>query len=67
MIKLPPKLQQCIEALCSDGCQAVYRHIELLENGGSPPQTELLSYEEQQLVLAELKSIMDVYGSNCRL
>jgi DNA-directed RNA polymerase subunit H (RpoH/RPB5) len=45
----------------------VYRHINQLENGGSVPQTELLSYEEQQQVLAELKSIMAVYGSNCRI
>jgi hypothetical protein len=67
MNKLPPKLQQCVESLCGEGCQAVYRHIEHLENGGSLPQTEPLSYEETQLVLAELKSIMAVYGSNCRI
>jgi len=45
----------------------VYRHIEQLESGDSLPQTALLSYEEQQQVLTELKSIMAVYGSNCRL
>jgi hypothetical protein len=67
MTKLTPKVQQCVESLCCDGCQAVYRHINQLENGGSVPQTELLSYEEQQQVLAELKSIMAVYGSNCRI
>ena len=67
MDKLPLKLQQCVEALCGEGCKAVYRHIEQLESGGSLPQTEFLSYEEQQEVLAELKSIMAVYGSNCRI
>jgi hypothetical protein len=67
MTKLTPKLQQCVESLCSEGCKAVYRHIEHLENGGSMPQTEALTYEEQQHVLAELKSIMAVYGSNCRI
>ncbi|MGW8229324.1 MAG: hypothetical protein ACWGOW_10500 [Gammaproteobacteria bacterium] len=67
MNKLPPKLQQCVESLCTEGCKAVYRHIEQLESGDSLPQTALLSYEEQQQVLTELKSIMAVYGSNCRL
>lgn len=67
MKPLPPKLQQCVESLCGDGCQAVYRHIEHLESGGSLPQTEQLEYAEQQQVLAELKSIMAVYGSSCRI
>ncbi len=67
MKPLPPKLQQCVESLCGEGCQAVYRHIEQLESGGSLPQTAQLSYEEQQEVLAELKNIMAVYGSSCRL
>jgi len=61
MNKLTPKLQRCVESLCSEGCQAAYSYIEQLENGGSVPQTELLTYEERQYVLAELKSIMAVY------
>jgi len=61
MNKLSPKLQQCIESLCTEGCRSVYSYIEQLENGGSVPQTDLLTYEERQHVLAELKSIMAVY------
>jgi hypothetical protein len=67
MTKLPPKLQQCVESLCGEGCQAVYGYIEQLEHGGSVPQTELLTYEERQHVLAELKSIMAVYDGKCLL
>ncbi len=63
MTKLPPKLQQCVESLCGDGCQAVNGYIEQLERGGSVPQTEILSYEERQELLIELKSIMAVYDA----
>ena len=66
MNTLPPKLQRCVESLCCDGCRAVNGYIEQLEHGGAVPQTELLSYEEQQHVLAELKSIMAVYDGNCQ-
>lgn len=63
MTKLPQKLQQCVESLCGDGCQAVNGYIEQLECGGSVPQTELLSYEDRQELLRELKSIMAVYDA----
>ena len=63
MTKLPQKLQQCVESLCGDGCQAVNGYIEQLEHGGSVPQTELLSYEDRQELLRELKSIMAVYDA----
>jgi hypothetical protein len=63
MTKLPQNLQQCVESLCGDGCQAVNGYIEQLERGGSVPQTEILSYEERQELLIELKSIMAVYDA----
>ena len=63
MTKLPQKLQQCVESLCGDGCQAVNGYIEQLERGGTVPQTELLSYEDRQELLRELKSIMAVYDA----
>jgi hypothetical protein len=63
MTKLSPKLQNCVESLCGDGCRAVNGYIEQLERGGSVPQTELLSYEERQELLMELKSIMAVYDT----
>ena len=63
MTKLPQNLQHCVESLCGDGCQAVNGYIEQLERGGSVPQTEILSYEERQELLIELKSIMAVYDA----
>ena len=55
------KTQYCIERLCSEGCRAVYGYIKKLENGENVPHTENFSEAEKQHVLAELKSIMDVY------
>lgn len=66
MNKLPENLQLCVESLCGDGCQAVNGYIQQLERGGSVPQTELLSYEDRQEVLKELKSIMAVYDGKCQ-
>ena len=66
MNKLSQNLQRCVESLCGDGCQAVNGYIEQLERGGSVPQTELLSYEDRQEVLKELKSIMAVYDGTCQ-
>ena len=66
MTHLPQKLQQCVESLCGDGCKAVNSYIEQLERGGAVPQMELLSYEDRQEVLKELKSIMAVYDGTCQ-
>lgn len=55
------KVQQCVDALCLNGCNAVRAAIEAMELG-LPQQCEAsLSDEEKALVLAELKSIMAVY------
>jgi len=60
-----PTVEHCIEALCHQGCRAVWGQIATLEKGDSLPETEGLSREETAYVLAELKTIMAVYGDRC--
>ena len=58
------QLSECLEALCQCGCDAVLATIAAMEAGQTVPQTEQLNTEERAIVLAELKSIMAVYGGN---
>jgi hypothetical protein len=53
-----------IEAVCQRGCRYVLETIAQLDRGEVP--AGLISFEgaEQQAVLAELKSIMAVYGDD---
>lgn len=55
------KVNQCIEALCGAGCDAVRATIRSMEEGLAVTQTEGLSDEERRAVLNELKAIMAVY------
>jgi hypothetical protein len=59
-------IDDCIEKLCQKGCKAVRDDILALEQGRSLAETEGLSAEQRGRVLAELKSIMAVYGDTCR-
>ncbi len=52
----------CVETLCNKGCKAVRDDIAALESGQGLPETRELRAEEVRAVLAELKSIMAVYG-----
>ena len=61
------KIQQCVEALCQNGCRAVRATIEVLENGEGVPQVDGLTAEERNAVLTELKSIMSVYKRDCEI
>lgn len=61
---LPKHLQPIVEALCETGCQNVNTIIEKLESGGHLEETEALSEQERQMVLNELRSIMEVYDKN---
>jgi len=61
------KIEACVEAICNKGCQVVRQHIAVLENGDSVPEVKSLSEQECIQVLAELKSIMAVYGDTCRI
>jgi DNA-directed RNA polymerase subunit H (RpoH/RPB5) len=58
------KVNQCIESLCTCGCESVHAVITALEQGVYIPETAGLSQEEKKAVLNELKSVMEVYS--CR-
>jgi hypothetical protein len=60
-----PAVEHCIEALCQKGCRQVWREIDALERGLPLPETKGLSTQEKKAVLAELKTIMAVYGARC--
>ena len=55
------KVNQCIEALCQSGCEAVRATITSMEMDLRSPQTQNLDPHEYEAVLNELKSIMSVY------
>lgn len=55
------KVQQCVEALCLNGCEAVRATIDALERDLPVAQTEAMEEHERTAVLAELKAIMAVY------
>ncbi len=55
------KVQQCVDAVCANGCDAVRAAIGALEADLPATGVEGLSREERSAVLAELKAIMAVY------
>lgn len=59
------RVELALESLCGEGCKAVWGTIASLESGAALPQTDGLSEEELDLLLAELKSIMAVYAGTC--
>lgn len=61
---IPPHaytVDEVIESLCQEGCQAVRLYIEQLESNSPIELLEGLSDPEKQTVLLELQSIMTVY------
>lgn len=61
---IPPhvySIDEVIEALCQEGCQAVRLYIEQLEKNTPIELLDGLSELEKQSVLLELHSIMSVY------
>lgn len=56
------RVQQCVEALCLNGCEAVRATIRALENGVPVVQTEGMDGTQRAAVLRELKAIMAVYS-----
>jgi hypothetical protein len=62
-----PTFEARVESLCQLGCRKVRQSIATLEQGGDIPETGDLSPNERGLLLAELKSIMAVYGDTCRI
>jgi hypothetical protein len=57
------QVNQCIDALCQCGCDAVRATIEAMEAGADVPQVQTLSSEEREQVLDELKAVMAVYDA----
>lgn len=55
------RIDHCVETLSHEGCTEVWRIIADLESGKEVAETNGLTAEERQAVLAELKSIMAVY------
>lgn len=55
------KVNQCVEALCKSGCEAVRATISSMELGMEIEQTHELDEQEASTVLNELKAIMAVY------
>jgi hypothetical protein len=66
-IDMDPLLDARIEAICTRGCQQVRADIETLEQGGAIAETRGLSWAQRAALLAELRSIMSVYGDRCRV
>ena len=62
-----PLLEVRVESICERGCRQVWEAIDLLEQDGDLPETQDLNPTERARVLAELKSVMSVYGQRCRL
>lgn len=61
MSELSSRLQDCIDRLCSSGCEAVREAIRQLEQGERPAGTEELDPAECEQIMRELKAIMAVY------
>jgi hypothetical protein len=59
------KVDECVEALCRQGCSMVYGFINTLHQGGELPEVADLSAAERLTVLAELVAIMDIYDGSC--
>ncbi len=55
------RVQQCVEALCLNGCEAVRATILALEARLPVVQIDGLAAPERAAVLEELKAIMSVY------
>lgn len=57
------QVNQCVDALCQCGCDAVRATIAAMEAGADIPQVKTLNSEERELVLDELKAVMAVYDA----
>lgn len=60
-----PRIESRVESICQAGCRQVRQAIAALERGANLPETRDLDADERAALLAELKSIMAVYGDAC--
>lgn len=65
----PPRLDPLVEArlksLCQNGCRQVRLAIAAMERRDQLPETGDLTPAQRRALLAELKSVMAVYGDTC--
>jgi hypothetical protein len=54
-------INQCVDAICQSGCNAVRATIAAMESGQPLPQVEQLDPEARNSVLDELRAVMAVY------
>jgi hypothetical protein len=59
---LPHAADAVLETVCQRGCRYVLQTIDRMERGEAPAEVAVLTLSERQAVLAELRSIMAVYG-----
>jgi hypothetical protein len=59
------KIDECVEALCHQGCSMVYRYIRALQQDEEFPEVADFSTAERLSVLAQLIAIMDIYDGSC--
>jgi 4-hydroxy-3-methylbut-2-en-1-yl diphosphate synthase IspG/GcpE len=57
------QVNQCVDALCQCGCDAVRATIVAMEAGADIPQLHTLDSEGRAVVLNELKAVMSVYDA----
>lgn len=57
------KVEECVESLCKNGCEAVYATITAMEYDLENVSLTGLAQSEREQVLKELKSIMLVYST----
>ena len=62
-----PRIDRCIDLLCSHGCRAVCLYIEALRARAESPHWSELDDDERGLLCRELESIMAVYEDKCSL
>lgn len=55
------KIDDCLEQIGARGCDEVNKIIQRLESGATMEELNAMTLNEQHMVLAELKAIMDVY------
>ena len=58
-------IQECVDALCEQGCSKVNDYIGALQNGEDFPEVAGMSRAERQDVLRQLIEIMAVYDGSC--
>ena len=65
MFAAEKKINQCVESLCSQGCNRVTGFIAGLKAGQELPEVAGLNTQERQQVLEELLSVMAAYDGRC--